>query len=49
MFLSPKMNVYQLEYLKEGNWDKKRSLFYRAEHIGDRELWQKIRTGNEVG
>ena len=28
-FLSPHMKVYQLEYIKEGKWTKRRSLFYR--------------------
>ena len=48
IFLSPHLNVYQLEYLKEGKWTKKRSLFYRPEYIGDADLWKRIRTGNEV-
>ena len=28
-FLSPAMKVYQLEYIKDGKWTKRRSLFYR--------------------
>ena len=35
VFLTPKLNVYQLEYIKEGKWNKRRSFFYRPEHIGD--------------
>eukprot|EP00347_Sterkiella_histriomuscorum_P008981 403342985 len=48
LFWSPKMNLYQLEYLKPGKWTKKRSFFYRPEYIGDQELWQKIRKGQEL-
>ena len=36
IFLNPRFNIYQLEYIKDnGKWTKKRSLFYRPEHIGD--------------
>ena len=35
VFWSPKLNVYQLEYIKQGKWEKRRSLFYRPEYIGD--------------
>ena len=35
IFLTPKLNVYQLEYIKEGKWNKRRSLFYRPEFIAD--------------
>ncbi len=48
IFLTPKLSVYQLEYIKEGKWDKRRSLFYRPEFIGDQDLWQTIRVGTEV-
>ena len=48
VFLTPALNVYQLEYIKEGRWQKRRSLFYRPEFIADPEIWQRIRTGNEV-
>ena len=47
-FLSPSMQIYQLEYIKEGKWTKRRSLFYRPEFIADPDLWQTIRKGNEV-
>ena len=40
IFFTPKLNVYQLEYLKEGKWKKRRSLFYRPEYIGDADIWQ---------
>ena len=49
VFLNQRLNLYQLEYIKEGKWTKKRSLFYRPEFIADQELWQRIRTGHEVG
>ncbi len=48
VFLDPRMQIYQLEYIKEGKWTKRRSLFYRPEYIGDNDLWQTIRKGNEV-
>ena len=48
IFISPHMQVYQLEYIKEGKWNKRRSLFYRPEFIGDSELWQQVRKGGEV-
>ncbi len=35
VFLTPHLNVYQLEYIKEGKWTKRRSLFDRPEHIAD--------------
>ncbi len=47
-FLSPHMKIYQLEYIKEGKWTKRRSLFYRPQFIADPDLWQTIRKGNEV-
>ncbi len=37
-----------MEYIKEGKWNKRRSLFYRPEYIGDPELWQQVRKGGEV-
>ena len=46
--MTPSLNIYQLEFIKEGKWNKRRSLFYRPEFIADAEIWQKIRTGNEV-
>ncbi len=49
IFLTPRLNVYQLEYIKEGKWDKRRSFFYRPEYIGDQDLWQKVRKGTEIG
>ena len=48
VFLTPKLHIYQLEYIKEGKWNKRRSFFYRPEFIADQELWQSIRKGNEV-
>lgn len=48
VFLNPKLNTYQLEYMKQGKWAKRRSFFYRPEYIGDADLWQKIRKGNEM-
>ncbi|CDW72509.1 UNKNOWN [Stylonychia lemnae] len=48
MFYSPKMNLYQLEYIKPGKWTKKRSFFYRPEYIADQDIWQKIRKGEEL-
>ena len=47
-FLSPHMQIYQLEFIKEGKWTKRRSLFYRPQYIADADLWQTIRKGNEV-
>ena len=47
-FLSPAMQVYQLEFIKDGKWTKRRSLFYRPQFIADPDLWQTIRKGNEV-
>ena len=48
-FLSPKLNIYQLEYMKKGGkWEKRRSLFYRPEFVSNNELWKAVRNGNEV-
>ena len=49
VFLNPHMQIYQLEYLKENTkWTKRRSLFYRPEYIGDADIWQHVRKGNEL-
>ena len=38
-----------MEYLKEDTkWTKRRSLFYRPEYIGDADIWQHVRKGNEL-
>lgn len=51
LFWSKEMNVYQLEYNFQGrmtNLVKKRSYFYRPEHIVNQDLWNELKTGNEV-
>ena len=45
------MNLYFLEYNFFGKWTgitKRRSFFYRPEFVADRELWNQIKTGNEI-
>ena len=45
------MNLYFLEYNYPGRLTgvtKRRSYFYRPEHVEDRELWNLVKTGQEV-
>ena len=45
------MNIYQLEYNFKGaltGITKRRSYFYRPEHIENRDLWSEIKNGRAV-
>jgi hypothetical protein len=51
LFWSKEANIYQLEYTFGGRMTKlpkKRSYFYRPEHIANQELWNEVKVGNDV-
>jgi hypothetical protein len=49
--MASSMNLYQLEYSYKSSWanlTKRRSFFYRPEHISNVELWKALRNGSEI-